>query len=362
MATKRKRSVAARIFAGIGIFLAVVLVLTGGLLAFLSVAEFRPADTEPAAIEGSASNGLKQGDSLRIVSWNVGYGALGEDADFFMDGGSMVRGESKETVLKNMDGIQKEIDALKPDVLLMQEIDRGSSRSYRVNEYALMQTHLSGYASSFANNYKVAYVPYPMPPLGKVDSGLATFTSYQVSGAQRVQLPVPFSWPIRTINLKRCLLISRVPVEGTDRELVLVNLHLEAYDEGEGKIAQTKMLSELLQAEAEKGNYVIAGGDFNQIFSSADGSRFPTAEGNWEASRIDVTQFADGWRFLMDEQVPSCRLLNKPYKGADHDTFQYYLIDGFIVSENVTVTSCAAQDLGFVVSDHNPVLLEVTLN
>ena len=34
----------------------------------------------------------------------------------------------------------------------------------------------------------------------------------------------------------------RVPIEGTDRELVLVNLHLEAYDDGEGKIAQTRQL------------------------------------------------------------------------------------------------------------------------
>jgi len=45
---------------------------------------------------------------------------------------------------------------------------------------------------------------------------------------------------------------------------VLVNLHLEAYDSGEGKIAQTKLLVEFLEQEYAKGNYVIAGGDFNQ--------------------------------------------------------------------------------------------------
>lgn len=51
-------------------------------------------------------------------------------------------------------------------------------------------------------------------------------------------------------NLKRCLLVSRISVEGTDREFVLVNLHLEAYDDGEGKIAQTRQLAALLEAEA----------------------------------------------------------------------------------------------------------------
>lgn len=278
-----------------------------------------------------------------------------------MDGGSNVRAESKEAVQNNMNGIKAAIETLNPDILFLQEIDRGSSRSRMADEYAQMKTHFSAYQASYANNYKVAYVPYPMPPLGKVVSGVATFSAFAVSDAQRIQLPVPFSWPVSTINLKRCLLVSRVPIENSDKELVLVNLHLEAYDDGEGKIAQTAMLAKLLSEEAEKGNYVIAGGDFNQIFSTTDDSKFPTKEGNWKASAIDVAQFPGEWQFLMDESVPSCRLLDMPYKGADHETFQYYLIDGFIVSENVTVALLETQDLGFAVSDHNPVLMRVTL-
>ena len=163
-------------------------------------------------------------------------------------------------------------------------------------------------------------------------------------------------------NLKRCLLISRVPVEGSDRELVLVNLHLEAYDDGEGKAAQTKMLADILEAEAEKGNYVIAGGDFNQIFSSADTNAYPAQPGKWAAGEIDVTSFPEGWQFLMGSSVPTCRSLDQPYAGADKEGFQYYLIDGFIVSENIQVNSLATQDLGFVNSDHNPVLMMVTLS
>ena len=88
--------------------------------------------------------------------------------------------------------------------------------------------------------------------------------------AQRQSLPVPFKWPIRVANLKRCLLVERFTVADSGRELVLINLHLEAYDDGEGKAAQTKMLREFLQAEYEKGNYVIAGGDFNQTFPGPD--------------------------------------------------------------------------------------------
>ena len=63
----------------------------------------------------------------------------------------------------------------------------------------------------------------------------------------------------------------------------------------------------------------------------------------------------------MNEKVPSCRSLIEPYADADKKDFQYYLIDGFIVSDNIKVSSIENQDLGFVVSDHNPVLLKLQL-
>ena len=50
-----------------------------------------------------------------------------------------------------------------------------------------------------------------------------------------------------------------------------------------------------------------------------------------------------------------------PYQGADPENFQYYVIDGFIVSSNVQVRSCETKDMGFVCTDHNPVLLECVL-
>lgn len=70
-------------------------------------------------------------------------------------------------------------------------------------------------------------------------------------------------------------MVDRLPLEGMDKELVIINLHLEAYDDGEGK---AEMMRGIMEEELAKGNYVIAGGDFNQTFSSTDSSRFPLQE------------------------------------------------------------------------------------
>lgn len=358
---KKKHRLPFRILRAVGILLLCIVVLLAGLVGFLSLTEYRPQARESIAVTGNAADSPSKGETFTVAAWNIGYGALGDNADFFMDGGSMVKTADKTRIEQNISGILDAIESMQPDVLFLQEVDTSSMRSEMVDEYVRIWKQLDEYDASFANNFKVAFLPYPFPPIGKVDSGVATFSSFIVSSSERIQLPVPFSWPMRMANLKRCLLVSRVPISGSDRELVLFNLHLEAYDDGEGKRAQTKMLADLLADEAAKGNYVIAGGDFNQIFSTADGSAFPVQEGNWAASEIDVTQFDGSWQFLMDESVPSCRSLYKPYADADKTSFQYYVIDGFIVSGNLTVDAFAAQDFGFVCSDHNPLLLRVTM-
>jgi len=38
-----------------------------------------------------------------------------------------------------------------------------------------------------------------------------------VESATRYQLPISFSWPISMVNLKRCLLETRIPIQGSDK-------------------------------------------------------------------------------------------------------------------------------------------------
>ncbi len=251
------------------IVILVLVVLVAALLIWLSVTALNP-ETEAAVLTPDAQSdaAYAPGDTISVLSWNTGYAALGEESDFFMDGGEQTRPESENIIRKNLDGIISRISQTGADFTFLQEVDSGSTRSYGVLETEEIQTAL-GQTSAYARNYQCSFVPYPMPPIGKVSSGVLTLSTAPIGAAERVALPSPFKWPVSTANLKRCLLVSYVDLEGTDKQLVLVNLHLEAYDDGEGKAAQTKMLNEFIQSEYEKGNYVIAGGDFNQTFPGA---------------------------------------------------------------------------------------------
>ena len=343
------------------IILAVLVGLAAALLIWLTATQLN-VKTETAVVthgENSTAS-FAPGNSVSILTWNVGYAGLGEESDFFMDGGKQVRAPSKAIVEKNMDGIVSTVKELDADFTFLQEIEADpSTRSYGIEEAERMRTE-TGLDTAHARNYKCAFVPYPIPPIGKVSSGIMTLSTAPIASAERIALPSPFKWPVSVANLKRCLMPVYIDLEGTDAQLVLVNLHLEAYDDGEGKAAQTAALKSFLEQEYAKGNYVIAGGDFNQTFPGGL-DKYPIKNADlWTPGTLDDSMLPDGWHFAYDTATPTCRLDNQPYD-AESDATQHYVIDGFILSPNVELTGIQTQDDGFRFSDHNPVLLNIRL-
>lgn len=328
------------------------------LFVWIVANEYVPLSTEEVTISYDADTAyLRPGQELSVLTWNIGYCGLGKDSDFFMDGGHDSKSADQDTVLKYMFGVKQYLRDRDPDLIMLQEVDTDSSRTYHIDE----TKYLSAGESAYALNYSCVFVPIPLPPIGQVNSGLFTTADYQIDKAERISLPCPFSWPVSAANLKRCLLVSYMPVRNTTKQLVLVNLHLEAYDDGEGKIAQTKQLREFIEHEYAKGNYVIAGGDFNQIFPGGLDAYPNTHTDLWEPGILSEDLLPEGWSFAYDLTTPSCRLLNQPYDPADTENTQYYVIDGFIVSPNVELKNVECIDLGFENSDHNPVVMNVVL-
>ena len=122
---KKKRSLTVRLLllAGKGLLALVLIaaILGGGLIGYLTVTEYYPAHAETAQ-RGAVSVSQKLSThSLRLLTFNTGYGGLGEDADFFMDGGSGVNPEDEKTVTYNMMGIECILEDADADVLLLHQ-------------------------------------------------------------------------------------------------------------------------------------------------------------------------------------------------------------------------------------------------
>ena len=81
---------------------------------------------------------------------------------------------------KNLQGLKDLILNADADAYLLQEVDIDSKRSYYVDELAYYRDGVA-YSSSMALNYSCRYVPYPVPTIGKVNSGLATLAVFEVS-------------------------------------------------------------------------------------------------------------------------------------------------------------------------------------
>ena len=345
----------------VGGVLVTVVSLFGGFLIYASATTLPVKDVEKMNVKGEVSEKVDKSASMTLLTWNIGYGALDERADFYMDGGKGVIGESKENTINNVNVMSKKIQELNPDVFFIQEADLDSKRSHYVNDEKILKEYFdeSHYEQSFAKNFQAGYIPIPLGnALGKVKSGITTFAKYDTELSNRIQLPIPFSWPIKLFNLKRCLLVSYLPIKDSEQKLVLINLHLEAYDDGEGKAKQLKQLMDLMKEENDKGNYVIAGGDFNQTFSTTNYQKYPKMN-DWVCPVIEANEYPS-FNFLMDDTYPTCRSLYKPYFNSDKANHQYYMIDGFIVSNNVKVNTLETLNLGFANSDHNPVMMNVS--
>lgn len=325
------------------VIILIPLLWVGGNLIYGTLTDFKPPKEE--AIEINAVNAQRPDSVIQILNWNIGYCGLGEESDFFYDGGSTVR-MNQSTVQKNLNGVMNTLKYYdEADIILLQEVDTLSKRSWKLNEYTDIGQILPEHNSSFTLNYNVNFVPIPLTnPMGKVMGGLATYNRFTVTDAKRYQFPSSFAWPNSIYFLDRCFLVNRMPYN--DVELVVINTHNSAYDDGSLKKAEMDFMKDFLIAEAEKGNYVIVGGDWNQHAPGTGDRQVPN-------------EYIEGWNWFYDTSFPTNRDLKAAYIKGETET---QVIDFFLCSPNVELESINVINLDFKFSDHQPVLLNVKLN
>ena len=348
--------------------LALLMLVILGYVVYVFAAYYRVEDDQVlpvVSMNGADHGGPASGELYRIASYNIGFGAYSNDYSFFMDGGKESRARSPEAVNENVSGAMETVSAIAPQFLLLQEVDVDGTRSYHINELDLIDGKVPGlfHSRTFAQNYDSPYLFWPLlEPHGANRAGQVTCSAFPIASALRRQLPIEDGF-MKLVDCDRCYSVQRVPMAEGDRELVLYNLHLSAYT-SDGAIAeeQLEMLFADMLSEFEKGNYTIAGGDFNKDLLGNSSEIFGVSGPAYTwAQPIPASLVPEGLTIIapFDEENPaaSCRNADRPY-GPDN---YRVTVDGFIVSDNVEVRRARVWETGFRWSDHNPVYMDFVL-
>jgi len=343
------------------IFIAVLLLILvlGVLLIHGTLTVYKPNETEKITVENNEKPNVVPNE-LSLLIWNIGYCGLGKETDFFYDGGKTVYGE-KKIVEKNISKNEAYLTKHKnTDFVLLQEVDRNSWRSHKINQYEAFNELLNNHSTAFATNYKVQFLPFPFnKPLGKIWSGLASYSKYKPLESTRYQFPGSYAWPKSNYLLKRCFLLQRYKTNN-GKELIMINTHNSAYDSG-GSLKKEEMayLKNVLLQEYEKDNYIIVGGDWNQIPTDFDNNTFKKTEDSYDQIPIPKDYLPGNWKWMYDNKTPTNRKLAKPYQPGYTFTT---VIDFYLLSPNIEIISIKTDNLDFESSDHQPVNLRVRLN
>lgn len=344
----------------IGAILLTFTIISLGYVGFMIATDYKPESEIAIAIENNKIAEIKTNTELTLTTFNIGYGTMDKDVDFFMDGGIMSRGTSKEKTIENLDAIENIIAELDSDLVFLQEVDVKATRSYNINQLERLQERFTEYSNNFAINYKVPWVPIPLSnPHGKVLAGLVTLSKNNIASSTRYDLPGKSSFFVQLGDLDRCMVVNRMPVEN-GKELVAVNAHLSAYDEG-GTIRKVQLgfIKNFLEEEYSKGNYVIIGGDWNHQIPGTDAFAFSTTEEwpDWlQDIPDDLTPSNFNWAY--DASIPTNRTVATSYVEGEN---LRSIIDGFLVSDNIEIIKTTGTEINFAYSDHNPVTLAFKL-
>ncbi|MEM7574927.1 MAG: endonuclease/exonuclease/phosphatase family protein [Bacteroidota bacterium] len=348
-----------------------LIVYVGGFLLYGTLTDWQPPEQMDLAdinISDRGTERLIADSSLTFLIWNMGFAGLGEKAHFFYDKGDFFwteLGEARaeqEEVEQSLKGVSTTIGAIAADFYLLQEVDTASRRSFYTQQLDSILAKRANYGVHFAMNFKNNRVPLPIfqpwDHYGYVRSGLLSMSPYSAKEAERLSLPGKLSWPTRLFSLDRCVLRQRFATQW-GKDLVVYNVHLSAYDDGSKKAAEMAWLQTQLQQDYADGNYVVVGGDWNQVPPGFDYAQFtPLRRDDFFQFDIPFDYLPQGWKWVYDPATPSNRKTPTPY---DDQRSAKTLIDFYLISPNIRVEKVQCLDQDFQFSDHQAVRVELRL-
>ena len=230
-------------------------------------------DIEKAILYESSSKTVTQDPlgSLLVMTWNIRFGAarIPWFGDSCGDRVIMTRGE----VITHLNDVADYINAVQPDILLLQEVDTESKRGGYMDQVQWLFDHSHFNNGAYASMWQAQFIP--SDGLGRVDVGNAILSRWIITDAERIQLPLRTDQDELTqyFYLRRNILKTKIAIPNQNN-FYAVCAHTTAFATDDTKQKHIEKFELVLAALNTAGATFIAGGDLNSVPSSADSTDY----------------------------------------------------------------------------------------
>lgn len=201
---------------------------------------------------------------IKVVTWNIRFGS--GRFPFFGDscGDDVVADQNHINSI--MQGIADTLNMIDADIVLLQEVDVSSKRTGYLDQvqYLLDNTYYN-YAC-YASMWEADFIP--TDGIGKINTGNAILSKYELTDAERVQLQLRTDQDdlVQYFYLRRNILKVKIPsLSQNGRDFFAVDIHATAFATDDTKEKHIEQYSEILdRIVAENGDFV-SGGDLNSV-------------------------------------------------------------------------------------------------
>ena len=287
---------------------------------------------------------------LTVLTWNLQFAGTRRQ-HYFYDGGPDTS-PTPENVRDGMAAIQRVLNEQRAaglDIALLQEVDRDSARTGRIDQLA---TFVEGWENWVSTPYyRSLFVPHPIPhPLGRIDLHEAIVARCALGTTRRIALPGLQEPPLRrAFNLHRALLTSALPL-ADGRRLHVAITHLSAFSRGDGTMGrQVDVIRRWMESCVD--DPFVLGGDLNLLAPGDDRTRLGKDAGEYLEDVIGrLTDVADrvpglGEHTYLPPGAP------RPDRTLDH----------LFVSRGVSIEHHRVVEVPAWLSDHWPVLARLRI-
>ncbi|MEI6900290.1 MAG: endonuclease/exonuclease/phosphatase family protein [Bacteroidota bacterium] len=205
--------------------------------------------------------------SVKVMTWNIRFGA--GRLPWFGDacGNRVIL--TKEEVLGTLQKIADRINLIKPDILLLQEVDLNGKRSSYIDELQWLIDHTYFNYAVYGSQWRAQFIP--SDGLGRMEEGNVILSRWKIINAERIQLKLRNDQDklTRYFYERCCMVTGKIEIPHCN-DLYAVNIHASAFATDDTKQKHIVQLQDELKRIGSLGAWFVAGGDLNTLPPGSD--------------------------------------------------------------------------------------------